>query len=351
MTDPAEKSQEELEEALDRILPHRSNDGEPSEGLSLSDLELGDPPEHAEPRGLAFRGSQRDGPGPKMPWEVNDKSVAWSDNAAELYEKAKRRQWNATTDIPWEAGRDVDPVLEEALATVLTWMIQQEYAAWYVPAKFLPRINPAFTEVSMFLSSQIVDEARHAEVFLKRLKLNGAGLQEAMPSTESSIKGLLKQDDFAHASFLLHVLGEGTFKDLFHLLIDIAPDEATRQILTRSLEDEARHVAYGVHRLRGQLERAEEPDRVGEEFVDALDKRLSFTYEVSGLPTKVQEALAVLAGGGDREGEIGQGEERVKQFVDRLNSNRETRLRQAGFSEHIVQEISDLHVRSAGGLM
>lgn len=350
MTAPDEDL-EELEDALDRVLPHRKADRDRDEGFQLDDLDLEQPPEEADPRGLAFRGSQRDSPGPKMGWDVNDRASAWSDNAAQLYEQAKRRQWDASRDVPWEAGEDVAADLEQALATVLTWMIQQEYAAWYVPAKFLPRINPAYSEVQMFLSTQVVDEARHAEVFLKRLKLNDAGLQEAMPSTESSIKGLLKQDDYAQASFLLHVLGEGTFKDLFHLLIEVAPDQATKTMMTRALEDEARHVAYGVHRLRGQLEHAEEPDRVGERFVDALDKRLSFTYEVSGIPTNVQEGLAVLAGGGDREEQIAKGEDRVAKFVERLNENREKRLREAGFSERIVQEISDLHVRSAGGLM
>lgn len=74
-----------------------------------------------------------------------------------------------------------------------------------------------------------------------------------------------------------------------------------------------------MHRLRGQLEGAEEPDRVGEVCVEALDKRPSFTSEVSGLQTTVHQVLAVLAGGGDR--------------------------------ERIVQGISELHVRSAGGLM
>src|SRR5205807_10620899 len=62
----------------------------------------------------------------------------------------------------------------------------------------------------------------------------------------------------------------------------------------RSLEDEARHVAYGVGRLRTQLASQREPDAVGQQFVEALESRLSFTYEVSGIPLPVQQALAVL---------------------------------------------------------
>lgn len=319
--------------------------------LFLESLPLPPAPDEAEPAGIAFRGTPRAYPAPSMPYTVTRKSSVWADNIHDLVERAKRLQWNATTDIPWREGRNVKPALEEALAEILSWMVMQEYAAWYVPGKFLSRIHPAYTEVSFFLSSQIMDEARHAEVFLKRLYLNGMGLREASASTESSIKGLLAQDDFEKASFLLHVLGEGTFKELFNLLIEIAPDEATRQIMIHALEDEARHVAYGVGRLRGQLMAAENPEKVGESFVDAIQWRLTFTYEVSGLPRRVQDALAVLAGGSTSAAALDRGRRRVKAFVEKLNRNRKQRLLQAGFSEKLAEKISELHVRTSGGVM
>jgi hypothetical protein len=286
-----------------------------------------------------------------MPYSITERKLVWADNLHELIERAKRRQWNASTDIPWAAGRNVAPDLEDALAGVLTWMLQQEYAAWYLPAKFVGQIHPAYTEAGMFLSTQVVDEARHVEAFLKRLYLNGVGLREVSPGTESSIKGLLMQEDFARASFLLHVLGEGTFTDLFHLLIEISPDDATRQIMVRSLEDEGRHVAYGVGRLRTQLSGEKDPDLLGQQFVEALEGRLSFTYEVSGLPPQVQEALAILAGGGRSPTAQGRGVPRIRQFIVELNENRKRRLLQAGFSEQVAEHISQLHIRSSGGLM
>jgi len=324
---------------------------EPDGSLLLSSLPLAPVPVEVEAEGIMFRGARRAHAAPGLPHAITRRDLVWADNLHELIERAKRRQWNAATDIPWAEGRGVPAGLETALADVLTWMLQQEYAAWYVPAKFLGRIHPAYTEVGLFLSTQVMDEARHVEVFLKRLYLNGVGLREVAASTESSIKGLIMQEDFARASFLLHVLGEGTFKDLFHLLIEIAPDEATRQIMVRTLEDEARHVAYGVGRLRTQLAAQRDPDAVGQEFVDALEARLAFTYEVSGLPRHIQEALAVLAGGDGGPGAISPGRERVRRFVEELNRNRKERLLQAGFSERLAEIISQLHVRSSGGLM
>ena len=324
---------------------------EPDGSLLLSSLPLDPVPAQVEAEGIMFRGARRAQPAPAMPYAITRRELVWADNLHELVERAKRRQWNAATDIPWAEGRGVGAVLEGALADVLTWMLQQEYAAWYVPAKFVGRVHPAYTEVGLFLSTQVMDEARHVEVFLKRLYLNGMGLREVAGSTESSIKGLLMQEDFARASFLLHVLGEGTFKDLFHLLIEVAPDEATRQIMVRALEDEARHVAYGVGRLRTQLATQRDPDTVGQGFVDALEARLAFTYEVSGLPRHVQEALAILAGGDRGPGAPAAGRERMRQFVDELNRNRKERLLQSGFSERLAEIISQLHIRTSGGLM
>jgi hypothetical protein len=324
---------------------------EPDGSLLLGGLALPPVPDRVTPDGIVFRGAPRAQPGPPMPYTITQRDLVWADNLHELIERAKRRQWNASADIPWSAGRQVPPDLEEALAVILTWMLQQEYAAWYLPAKFIGQIHPAYTEVGLFLSTQIVDEARHVEAFLKRLYLNGVGLRDIAAGTESSIKGLLMQDDFARASFLLHVLGEGTFTDLFHLLIEIAPDDATRQIMVRSLEDEARHVAYGVGRLNTQLSAQRDRDAVGQQFVEALEARLSFTYEVSGIPAHVQEALAILAGGGRSPVALGRGVLRVRRFIEELNHNRKQRLLQAGFSETVAEHIAKLHIRSSGGVM
>jgi hypothetical protein len=161
----------------------------------------------------------------------------------------------------------------------------------------------------------------------------------------------VSEDNYAQASFLLHILGEGTFKNLFSLLMEIAPDPATERIVELAYRDEARHVAYGVNRLNNQLEQAEDPDELGEEFVEALERRLMMTYEVSGIPANVQEGLAIVAGGGEKDSQIEAGEERVADFIDELNRDRKERLLRSGFSEDIAEEISDLHVRSSGGLM
>ena len=64
------------------------------------------------------------------------------------------------------------------------------------------------------------------------------------------IASLFEPADFSTASFLLSVLGEGTFLDLLAFLEAHAPDPATREICRRSRVDEARHVRFGIAHAR-----------------------------------------------------------------------------------------------------
>lgn len=316
--------------------------------LRLSIL-LGHPPDHVAPRGLAPRGLYPpEGGGWPYDFQVLDRTHVWADGVERLYEQAKQRQWDADRDVPWEQGRGVPEPLEHALCTVLTWMVQQEFAAWYVSAKFLPRIHPSYLEPVLFLSSQVYDEARHVEAFTKRLFLNGVGFVGTYSATEASLLGLIRQEEFDKASFLLHVLGEGTFLDLFSFLRRIVPDEASRAIFVRSHEDEARHVAYGTGRVRVQLQR---DPRAIERFIAALEERISFAREVSGIPPQIQEALAVLAGGAERGPAFVRGVEEVKAFQREVQENRVRRLAGSGFPDQAAKHISDLHARAAGNAM
>src|SRR5207237_9967929 len=106
----------------------------------------------------------------------------------------------------------------------MTFLAENEFAALYVPAKWIPRIHPHFVETIMFLSTQIGDEARHIEVFVKRALANGSGLQSSSASTERTPKTLLDREDFLEAGFLLSVLGEGTFLDLLRFTESDSPD-------------------------------------------------------------------------------------------------------------------------------
>ena len=221
---------------MDRNIPDTTSWGEPDwgirvpprdeRGIFLPDCLVGRPgavPELAPPNhGLAQRGSVVDPKTPDFDFGIVQKTEVWAENIADLVEQAKQGQWNATTDIPWRDLPELEEDLERAVCQVCTFMIQNEYLALYLPAKFIGRIDPCFSEVILFLSSQVMDEARHVEVFTKRALANGGGLQYVSSATEWSLQSLLAQEDFTDASFLLHVLGEGTFMELLRFLEEVS---------------------------------------------------------------------------------------------------------------------------------
>ena len=108
------------------------------------------------------------------------------------------------------------------------------YVALAIPAKFIPQIDPHYTEVSLLLATQVKDEARHIEVYTKRALANGGGLQYVSSTTQWALKSLTAQNNYLKSSFLLHTLGEGTFLELLKFIEDIAPDPVTREILMRT---------------------------------------------------------------------------------------------------------------------
>ena len=313
-------------------------------GIDLRDCLIGQaglvPEEAPSQWGLAQRGSVIDPATPPFDFPVNKKVEVWADNIADLVEQAKLGQWNASTDIPW---RDLKPLpgdLEQAVCQICTFMIQNEYLALYLPAKLLGRVDPRFTEVVLFLASQVEDEARHVEVFTKRALANGGGLQYVSAATEWSLKSLLGQEDFTGASFLLHILGEGTFMELLKFLEDVSPDPVTATIFRMARQDEGRHVGYGVSHIAYHLKH--DPDLVTR-LHQAAEARAAFLRQAAGASPFVQQALAVLAGGGSSPDQLAHGRERIKDLYREMHATRVRRLLQVGFDREGAERISNLH--------
>lgn len=301
----------------------------------------GEVPEEASANwGLAQRGSVIDPTTPPFDFPVNRKVVVWAENIADLVEQAKLGQWNAATDIPWHDLKPLPADLEQAVCQICTFMIQNEYLALYLPAKLLTRVDPRFTEVVLFLASQVEDEARHVEVFTKRALANGGGLQYVSAATEWSLKSLLTQEDFTSASFLLHILGEGTFMELLKFLEEVSPDPVTATIFKMTRQDEGRHVGYGVSHIAYHLKH--DPALVPGLY-QAAEARAAFLRQAAGASPFVQHALAVLAGGGSAPEQIAKGRERVRELYREMHATRVKRLLQVGFQRGMAERISDLH--------
>lgn len=273
-------------------------------------------------------------------FEIDYKEKIWAKPVAKLYEEASNNQWNATTDIAWKNLPKFDPKFEQAICQIMTYLVENEFSALYIPGQFISQVNPYYSEIPLFLSSLMNDEARHIEVFTKRANANGGGMQYSSAVTQRSLYSLFMEKDYIKSSFLLHVMGEGTFIDLLTFLEEHMPDETTKEILRYVRKDESRHVAYGMAHMKSVLE--QNPKKINA-LKDTVFKRKEFMDELSGESTLLLEAMAMLAGGGTSIGDYVRGYDSVVELQKKMNVNRIKRLVDIGIDEDLAHDLSRIH--------
>ena len=186
---------------------------------------------------------------PEFDFTSSTRSEVWCDDAARIYAQAVAAQWDPATAIPWDAafdaarrcgrrGRADDDVSDrerdggadcpEPLHRAAASAFSRSDAGARDPGR---RRSPAHRSLHA---------ARAAE--RDELGLSTAGGQ-------ASLKTLVDEPDFAIASFLLSVLGEGTFLSLLWFIERYAPDPVTAAVARLAAQDEARHVAFGLAHL------------------------------------------------------------------------------------------------------
>jgi len=196
-----------------------------------------------------------------------------------LYEKAKTGQWNGTTDLPWDTEVDFEKVIiEDVSANNLNrdlyvegplakwgdkewlafnmdqrrWMLSQflhgEQGALLCTAKIVETVP--WYDAKLYASTQVMDEARHVEVFHRYLdeKLDG-GFQ-----VNAHLRLLL--DDIVNDSrwdmtYLgMQIMVEGLALAAFGFMHQLTQEPLLKQLLRYVMSDEARHVAFGVLSLK-----------------------------------------------------------------------------------------------------
>jgi predicted unusual protein kinase regulating ubiquinone biosynthesis (AarF/ABC1/UbiB family) len=209
-----------------------------------------------------------------------------------LYDKAKRSQWNATTDIDWSI--DVDPLDTGGLASYLpmiaaesferfdarevanagrhfnAWITSQflhgEQGALLATAKLVESVPMA--EAKFYGATQVLDEARHVEAYARYLDEK---LELTYP-VNANLKELLElivADPRWDVTYLgMQIIVEGIALAAFGLIHQFSTEPLIKQITRYVMADEARHVAFGALSLSGiydEMTRAELRER--EDFV------------------------------------------------------------------------------------
>jgi hypothetical protein len=211
-----------------------------------------------------------------------------------LYEKAKRLQWNASTDIDWSI--DVDPerfpdflppesmqallnlperldVKELARLRVhqLGWMLSQflhgEQGALLATARIVETVP--WTEAKFYAANQVADEARHVEVYRRYLTEKLPFAFPVNPHLHTLLGQIIRERRWDMTYLGMQIMVEGLALAAFGMMNIMNPHERLLQQITGYvIRDEARHVAFGVLSLQEvyrDMTAAELRDR--EEFV------------------------------------------------------------------------------------
>ena len=179
------------------------------------------------------------------------------------------------------------------MCQLCTFLTEVEFIAGDTPGQWVPQISNQHFETKLFLCSQIMDEARHLDVFRKRALANGGGLLQASPS--STLRTIINARDFTEMSVLMHVQAEGFVQSMFRMGELLSNSDAEKRIFRLCAQDESRHLGYGVMHLKYVLD--QEPWR-REEIHSYLDEAENADPETGTFGIQVAEALIVLLGGG-----------------------------------------------------
>jgi hypothetical protein len=195
---------------------------------------------------------------------------------ADLYEKLKAYQWNASTEIDWSrpirnyseqayeqvkgqiSREDFDRLCGERRAFTFTQLFLGEQAALALCAQLLNMVPE--TETKFCLAGQIIDEARHVEVFGRYLDKLG---HEAPfnPPLEELIHRLLESDHYGEKIVGMQIFLEGIAVGLFQRFQHDSPDPLMRDLITLVLRDESRHAGFGVIYLADRFRNASAAER------------------------------------------------------------------------------------------
>ena len=195
----------------------------------------------------------------------------------ELYEKLKAFQWNASTEIDWNrpvrnftdesydlvksyfTREDFDRLRARERAMTFTQLFVGEQAALALCSQLL-NITPEM-ETKFCLAGQIIDEARHVEVFGRYL--DKLGIEEAFvnPPLEELINRLLDSDHYGEKIVGMQIFLEGIAVGLFQRFQEDSPCPLMRDLIRLVLRDESRHSGFGVIYLADRFQSASPAER------------------------------------------------------------------------------------------
>ena len=204
-----------------------------------------------------------------------DLQYTWRYDAARpdlrnLYEKAKRDQWNATDQLPWST--DVDPEREivpdlqipvygthiwekltdadirklrrEALSWTLSQFMHGEQGALLATAQIVDATP--WIESKFYGATQVMDEARHVEVYSRYLREKLSGAYPINRHLRALLDQILTDSRWDMKYLGMQILVEGLAMAAFGFIHKMCNEPLLTDLTHYVMRDESRHVAFGV---------------------------------------------------------------------------------------------------------
>ena len=250
-----------------------------------------------------------------------------------LYEKAKHSMWNGETDLDWSIEVDQERIARESPMTMTNEMLAQlgfdldgtslaswgddewlqlsiesqnwslsqfmhgEQGALICTAKIVETVP--WIDAKYYASTQVMDEARHVEVFAKYLDTKLSGHYPVNHHLKMLLDDIIDDSRWDMTYLGMQIMVEGLALTAFGMAYQVTPDPLLKQLLRYVMSDEARHVAFGVLSLKEYYEglsSAELLDRQEFAFEAAVRMRDRFlqqeVWERMGVPVK--EAITLF---------------------------------------------------------
>ena len=218
-----------------------------------------------------------------------------------LYENAKRDQWNASKDIPWDAAPSPDgriiadelidiygSPLWESLSEADKVSLNRRIAAWRLGVLMYGEQGAMLacshmvnlvegTDHKFFQATQVMDEARHNEVLKRYMAERLDDISYPMPKNEVDLfESILGESRWYLKTIALQLVAETFAVSLFKMMAESAKDPVLGEVCRRILGDESRHMGFGMLSLPDVVKNATAKER--EELEDytcyALEKTL-----------------------------------------------------------------------------
>ncbi|CAN5132605.1 ferritin-like domain-containing protein [soil metagenome] len=247
-----------------------------------------------------------------------------------LYEKAKTAQWNAETDLPWDTDVDQEKVvlanaaagngLDEGMDLTGTpfarwgdkewirlgiesqnWTLSQflhgEQGALLCTAKIVETVP--WIDAKYYAATQVMDEARHVEVFGKYLDEKLSGHYPINAHLRLLLDDIVNDSRWDMTYLGMQIMVEGLALAAFGFIHQLTTEPLLKQMLRYVMSDEARHVAFGVLSMKEyyeELSAAEIRERQEFAFEAAVRMRDRFLQQEvwDRMGVDVKEAVALV---------------------------------------------------------